>query len=65
MKIKNLFCLPELTDIPDSTLAVEKIIHFSSGNNTITGTLTQPEHVNISHAVLIKTAAFRCQLCDA
>lgn len=53
MKLKNLFWLLALTSISGSSLAVEKVIHFTSGNNTIPGTLTLPENVKNPPVVLI------------
>ncbi|MDK9838554.1 alpha/beta hydrolase family protein [Klebsiella michiganensis] len=53
MKLKNLLWLLALTSISGSSLAIEKIIHFTSGNDTITGTLTLPDNVKNPPAVLI------------
>ena len=53
MNLKNFFCMMAFTGIPHSAIAVEKVIHFTSGNVTLTGTLTLPDNVKNPPAVLI------------
>ncbi|WP_186289766.1 S9 family peptidase [Pantoea sp. paga] len=53
MKLKKLFLLLVTTGATFSALGGESEIHFTSGSNTITGTLTLPDNVKNPPAVLI------------
>lgn len=53
MILKNIVCLFATAAISFSAVASEKIVHFSSENETLVGTLTLPDNVQNPSAVLI------------